>query len=256
MPTAIFRIGRVDRDRARDRRSRLPGQDRRTTASTSTSTGPPSRQTSCTRSSRTRSSPTCTGPGPQRQVSEIYITEANSELLGARRDQGPPHPLLAEGRPANASTGRPPTIRPGSAAAGTGRPPRIARLKDDPSLFDSIARKRERREPGPRRRPAPAASCRTSTSTSQRRPGVQGGDPRPRRSSPATSCRRSSPPSAGTSSRSCTARPTTTTSRTSRPRPTAAPTSPLLARDNSGGTDGEHRRRPRLGRQGPAEPTT
>ena len=73
-------------------------------------------------------------------------------------------------------------------------------------------------------------------------------------SSRATSCRRSSRPSAGTSSRSCTARPTPTTStdlktQVGQGRGLRGPRPRQFGRH-----DREHRRGPRLGRQGPAEP--
>ena len=54
----IYRIGRVTEIAAGERRPGVPGQDRRTTASTSTSTARSWPATSSTRSSRPRSSPT------------------------------------------------------------------------------------------------------------------------------------------------------------------------------------------------------
>ena len=64
--------------------------------------------------------------GPQRQVSEIYIAETSPTAHGRRR-QGPPHPVLAEGRPDG--RGRPPRHGPG---VGDRQGRRRRRLREAP----------------------------------------------------------------------------------------------------------------------------
>ena len=76
--------------------------------------------------------------GAQRQVSEIYIAETSPTPHRGRR-QGPPHPVLPEGRP----DGRAPTLPatdPAWATAKADADAAYEKLKADPSLFDSMAR--------------------------------------------------------------------------------------------------------------------
>ena len=79
-----------------------------------------------------------TGPGPQRRVSEIYIGDAAPEL-GADAIKVR-HILYApNGDPSKASTV--PASDPGWAAALAKATATYIRLKDNPSLFDAIARR-------------------------------------------------------------------------------------------------------------------
>ena len=116
-----------------------------------------------------------------------------------RRHQGPPHPLLAEGRSERRGERRRPPIR-----LGDGAPEGPRDVRPPPGRPEAVRLDRARRErrglgqgPGGDRRQA--AVLRQHDVGRSR---VPQGDPRPGRSSPATSCRRSSRPSAGTSSRS------------------------------------------------------
>ena len=133
------------------------------------------------------------GPGPQRRVSEIYIKEATPPpAAGAIKVR---HILYSpNGDPANAS--KVAADDPAWARARSLATEAYAKLKTDPSLFDSIARKESDEEsalgPTGTRRQAPVLR-----QHDQRRPRIHGGDLSTRTSSPATSCRLSSPRSAG-----------------------------------------------------------
>ena len=79
-----------------------------------------------------------TGSGPQRKVSEIYIQEAAADLPADSIKVR--HILYApKGDPQNASTV--PASDPSWAAAQSQAIATYVRLKDDPNLFDAIARK-------------------------------------------------------------------------------------------------------------------
>ena len=135
---------------------------------------------------------------------------------------------------------------------GRGGRARRVREAQGRSLAVRLARARGERR-GRRERPA-AASCRTSrprTRSTRRSPTRSTS----RASSPASCSSRSSRHSAGTSSRSCTARPTSIGRTPSRRRSTAAPsTFADAARDNSDKRGRGVGRRHGLGRQGPAGP--
>ncbi len=105
-----------------------------------------------------------TKPAPQRRVAEIYIARLGRGGEG-RRDQDPPHPLLAQGRRA----GRGGPARHGSrVGGGQGRGRRHLRQAEGghrPVRLGSPGPRATR--PAPRVRPGPAASCPTSTRTAR-----------------------------------------------------------------------------------------
>ena len=152
-----------------------------------------------------------TKPGPQREV-QPDLPRARTTGRPARRGrQGPPHPVLAQGRPAGAPGGDIPRDRPGL-GRGQGRCRGRLRASSRPTPRCST-RSPERR--------ATRTSARGPTGTGGKLPGyvtrtaatsrsssepILAPKPRTARSSP-----RSSPTSAGTSSRSCTTRPTSST---------------------------------------------
>ena len=238
------------RDRARDGRRGLPGQapERRHRP----------RQVPRGRRRR-RHPPEARGQDRRRRdqarrrsgsVAEIYIAGDRRRPAG-RRGQGPPHPVLAQGRPAAARRdlpGRP--IRPGR------RPrPRPTR----PTTSSRRTRACSTRSPGPR---ATSRARRAPTGTGGKlpyfdndsqvdeafkaaiiAPGPQAGQ---------TCSRRSSPPSAGTSSRSCTGPTDADQLNALKTQADGGADFGALARDNSEAPDASTRRRPRLGRQGPA----
>ena len=82
--------------------------------------------------------------GLQRQVSEIYIAETTRRSADDGRRQGPPHPVLPEGRPDGRARPRSPTD-PAWTTAKADADAAYAKLKADPALFDSMARTVERR---------------------------------------------------------------------------------------------------------------
>ena len=99
--------------------------------------------------------------------------------LGDGRDQGPPHPVLAERRPAERGDASP------ADRSRPGRPPQsqadgaYARLKADPDAVRRDRPRGERRGAAPR---APTGTRRQAALLRQREPGrrgVPGGDPRP-----------------------------------------------------------------------------
>ena len=112
------------------------------------------------RTSTTRSSPTRASAGPQRHVLEIFI-QAPATPPGADGDQGPPHPLLPEGRSAERVQPFPPTTRPGRGPArGRRRPTTSSQGRPVEVRRASPAPRATRRRP--RATTGPAASCRTS----------------------------------------------------------------------------------------------
>ena len=152
---------------------------------------------------------------PQREVSEIWQQEGQSESgEGAIRVR---HILYSPNDdPSAASTVAADRPRVGQGRAGRPRPP-TTKLKADPV---AVRRASPARRATRRRRSRPAASCRTS------RPRTPSTRRSPRRSTRRASSRAScwspsSRRSAGTSSRSCTTRPTSSGRTRSRPRSTA-----------------------------------
>ena len=141
------------------------------------------------RPSRTRSSPTRAEPA--RSATSPRSTSRSPHDARPEGDQGPPHPVLPEGRSAERlARSRPddPAWTQAQLAAQATYdqaqgPTRAVRL-DRP--------RRERRDVGAGRRPGPAASCRTSTRHEPSgRSGLRRAILAPA-SSPARSCRRSS----------------------------------------------------------------
>ena len=127
-----------------------------------------------------------TGSGPQRKVEEIYIHEAAADLPADSIKVR--HILYApKGDPENASTV--PASDPSWVAAQSQALATFARLKDDPNLFDAIARKesQETQAQGPS---GSGGKLPYFDSSSSGRPGVPEGDHAPRASRTATSCSR------------------------------------------------------------------
>ena len=209
------------RDRARGGRRRVPGQDRQRRRSTSTSTGgprgrrPPRQAPEQDRRRRHRARPaahrsprsTSARPTPGLAADAIKVRH----ILYSPKDD-PPAPRRSRT-----------TIRPGRRPTPGPSPPTPAsRTTRACSTRSPASESDEAQAQGPT---GTGGKLPFFDSTSGSRPGVREGDPRPGPQGRPDPRRRSSPPSAGTSSRSCTTRPTRTISRRSRTRPTRARTS-------------------------------
>ena len=245
----IFRIGRVTEiapeavderlhRQARQRRHRPRQVPRASCAATSSA-----------RSSRTRSSPTRPRPGPQREVSRDLPVRGDRRPAG-RRGQGPPHPVLAQGRPGGAQSGDDPggRSRPGPRPRPTRTRPTPSSRPTPPSSTRSPARRATRRAPAAP--PARAACCGAYVSADSSY--VESF------SEPILAAK----PTDGQLLRADQDRvrlahrpghqPRAGPGQDSRPRSTAAPTSRSSPATSRRAAEAEPRRRPRLGRQGPA----
>ena len=118
----IFRIGRVDGDRRRGRRRRLPGQDPERQDRPAALPGRPRRRRPPREAARPRSSRTSPAAGPQRHVSEIYVARqprpSGADAIKVR------HILYSpKDDPTNASRASRPTIPSWEVAAPAGASP-------------------------------------------------------------------------------------------------------------------------------------
>ena len=236
-----------------DGRRRLPGQARRTTASTSPSTATVVARRRHPREARgqdrRRRRPS---PGPQRAVAEIYISERRrptspSDAIKVRHILYSPEGRSRQG--ASTVPGRRSGVGDGE---GGGRARRTPSSRPIPSLFDAIARAE-----------SDEARPRAPTGTGGKLPYFDSGQQRSTRRSwrPITAARPQGrrDPRAGQVRLRLARHPghvppdrQRPAGRRSRPRPTAATTSRDPRARQLRGPDGGRRRRPRLGRQGPA----
>ena len=129
-----------ERDLARERRRRLHARSSRTTASTSQKYRAVVAGDVIHQKLEDKVVADATKPGPQRDVSEIWIQAAAADLP-ADSHQGPAHPVLAQGRPVGGIERRHPRHRP-VVGGRRGRGPSGLRRSSRPirDLFDSIAR--------------------------------------------------------------------------------------------------------------------
>ena len=130
------------------------------------------------RRSATRSSPTPAPSGPAEAGPGALHPGARQRPPATERDQGPPHPVLAEGRPVRARRALP-TTDP-TLDGGPAQRPRRPTTRSRPTRSSSTSSPARRAtRPRPAATTGPAASCRTSIDDERARldPAFADGDP-------------------------------------------------------------------------------
>ena len=198
-----------DRDRARVRRTRPTPTASSTTASTSPSTARSCAATSIRQKLEDKVVADATKAGPQREVSQIYLTKETVDLpdeaVKVRHILYSPKDDPAAAAQGGDDPGRRPLVGAGQERR---RRPRTPSSRPTPRQFDAIARAESDEESARGADRQRRRAGRLRQRRQQLRPDVLGADPRGQADRRPAPRRRSRPSSAGTSSRSSATRRT------------------------------------------------